>query len=232
MTAICSASGDLPPASSDLTPCSHVPPSQLRLGQPSTASNTACDFQRYEQFTAVGAEFLNCFNCVSTPLCLEDERSALLQFKDSFVINKSASPDPSACSKLASWTLEGEHGDCCLWDGRVYCNEETVHVIDLDLSGSCLYGSFNSNSSVFRLFQLQRLNLAYNDFNDSQIPSAVGNLSMLTYLNLSYSVFSGQIPESLANLSSLTTLDLDYCQLHGEFPARIFQLPNLVGLLI
>jgi len=165
------------------------------------------------------------------PLCLEDERSALLQFKDSFVINKSASPDPSACSKLASWTLEGEHGDCCVWDG-VNCNEETGHVIDLDLSGSCLYGSINSNSSVFRLLQLQSLNLAHNDFNNSQIPLAVGNLSRLTHLDLSYSMFSGQIPESLANLSSLTTLYLEYCQLHGEFPTKIFQLPNLQVLSI
>jgi len=34
------------------------------------------------------------------PLCHEDERSALLQFKDSFVINKSASPYPSAYIRL------------------------------------------------------------------------------------------------------------------------------------
>jgi Leucine-rich repeat (LRR) protein len=144
------------------------------------------------------------------PLCLEDERSALLQFKDSFVINKSASPyDPSAYPKVASWTLEGEHGDCCLWDG-IYCNEETGHVIDLDLSGSCLYGSINSNSSVFRLRQLQRLNLAYNGFSHSQIPSAVGNLSMLTSLNLSSSRFSGQIPSELSHLSKLSSLDLSH----------------------
>jgi Leucine-rich repeat (LRR) protein len=109
---------------------------------------------------------------------------------------------------------------------------ETGHVIDLDLGGSCLYGSINSNSSVFRLLQLQRLNLAHNNFNDSQIPLAVGNLLRLTYLDLSYSMFSGQIPESLANLSSLTTLYLEYCHLHGEFPTKIFQLPNLWVLRI
>jgi hypothetical protein len=58
------------------------------------------------------------------PFCLENERSALLQFKHSFVINKSASPDPSACSKEASWTLEGGNSDCCSWNG-VECNEDT-----------------------------------------------------------------------------------------------------------
>jgi hypothetical protein len=51
MAAVCSTSGDLPPASSDLTPDSHVPPSQLRLGQPSTANNTVRDFQLYLQAT-------------------------------------------------------------------------------------------------------------------------------------------------------------------------------------
>jgi Leucine-rich repeat (LRR) protein len=137
------------------------------------------------------------------PLCHEDERSALLQFKDSFIINKSVSLYPFAYPKVASWI----NSDCCSWYG-VECSKDTGHVIELDLSGSCLYGSINSNSSVFRLLQLQMLNLAHNDFNDSQIPSAVGNLSRLTYLNLSYSMFSGQIPSGVSHLSKLSSLDL------------------------
>ncbi|GLT54999.1 hypothetical protein SLA2020_281560 [Shorea laevis] len=83
------------------------------------------------------------------PLCHEDERSALLQFKDSFIIDNSASGDPFAYPKVASWTLKGENSDCCSWDG-VECNEDTGHVIGVDLSSSCLYGSINSsNSSLF-----------------------------------------------------------------------------------
>jgi hypothetical protein len=136
------------------------------------------------------------------PLCHEDERSALLQFKDSFIINKSASAHPFAYPKVASWTPEGEHStDCCSWDG-VECNEDTGHVIDLDLNSSCLYGSINSNNSLFRLFQLQRLNLADNRFNDSQIPLEVGNLSRLTYLNLSSSTFSREVPQRFNNSPS------------------------------
>jgi hypothetical protein len=89
------------------------------------------------------------------PLCNDDESSALLQFKESFIINKSASSDdPFAYPKLKSWTLEGESSDCCSWDG-VSCDEDTGHVIGLDLSSSCLYGSINSNSSLFRLVHLQ-----------------------------------------------------------------------------
>jgi Leucine-rich repeat (LRR) protein len=81
-------------------------------------------------------------------------------------------------------------------------------VVGLDLTSSWLYGSFNSSNSLFRLLQLQRLNLADNDFNGSQIPFGVGNLLRLTYLNLSYSVFSGQIPSELSHLNKLSSLDL------------------------
>uniref|UniRef100_A0A2N9HG28 Leucine-rich repeat-containing N-terminal plant-type domain-containing protein n=1 Tax=Fagus sylvatica TaxID=28930 RepID=A0A2N9HG28_FAGSY len=142
------------------------------------------------------------------PLCNDDESSALLQFKESFIINKSASSDdPFAYPKLKSWTLEGESSDCCSWDG-VSCDEDTGHVIGLDLSSSCLYGSINSNSSLFRLVHLQSLNLAHNHFNYSQIPSQVGNLSRLTYLNLSSSMFYGQIPFEVSLLSQLSSLDM------------------------
>jgi Leucine-rich repeat (LRR) protein len=143
-------------------------------------------------------------------LCNDDESSALLQFKESFIINNSASSDdPFAYPKVKSWTLEGESSDCCSWDG-VSCDEDTGHVIGLDLSSSCLHGSINSNSSLFRLVHLQSLNLADNDFNYSQIPSQVGNLSRLTYLNLSFSMFYGQIPFEVSLLSQLSSLDMGW----------------------
>ncbi|XP_059449493.1 receptor-like protein 6 [Corylus avellana] len=142
------------------------------------------------------------------PLCHDDERSALLQFKDSFILNKSASDNPFGYSKdVASWSLEGGNSDCCSWDG-VECNEETGHVIGLELTSSFLYGSITSSNSLFRLRQLERLNLAHNNFNGSQIPFRVGDLLRLTYLNLSYSVFSGQIPSELSHLSKLSSIDL------------------------
>ena len=95
-------------------------------------------------------------------LCHDDESFTLLQFKESFTIDQSASSETSAYPKVSSWKLESD--DCCSWDG-VGCNKDTGHVISLDLSNSCLYGSINSNSSLFRLVNLQRLNLSYNDFN-------------------------------------------------------------------
>ncbi|KAM3762572.1 hypothetical protein ACB098_01G357300 [Castanea mollissima] len=149
------------------------------------------------------------------PLCHDDESFALLQFKVSFIISQSASHAPSAYPKVSLWRLE--NGDCCTWDG-VRCNGNTGYVISLDLSSSCLYGSIDSNTSLFRLLHLQRLNLADNHFNHSQIPLGLWQLSKLTYLNLSESAFSGQIPPALLQLSELVSLDLSSNPLSLQSP--------------
>jgi len=157
------------------------------------------------------------------PLCHAEEGNALLQFKESLDIHRSASSDPSAYPKVASWKVDGESGDCCSWDG-VECDRDSGHVIGLDLSSSCLYGSIDSNSSLFNLVQLRRLHLADNDFNNSKIPSEIRNLSRLFDLDLSYSSFSGQIPEEVLELSKLVFLDL------GVNPLKL-QKPGLQELV-
>lgn len=143
------------------------------------------------------------------PLCDEAESLALLSFRDSFLISKSASANPSAYPKVKSWNASSENDDCCSWDG-VECDRETGHAIGLDLSSSCLYGSISSDSQFLfdNLSHLRRLNLADNDFNFSQIPAGIGQLAKLTYLNLSGSTFSGQIPFEILQLSNLSSLDL------------------------
>ncbi|XP_016649732.1 PREDICTED: putative receptor-like protein kinase At3g47110 [Prunus mume] len=142
------------------------------------------------------------------PSCHDEELSALLQFKKSFIITKSASGYNGSYPKVSSWKrAEEAYTSCCSWDS-VECDVQTGHVIGLDLSSSCLYGSINSNSSLFLLVHLQRLNLADNRFNYSQIPSRISNLRRLTYLNLSASVFSGHVPSEVTQLSMLSSLDL------------------------
>ncbi|KAK4572123.1 hypothetical protein RGQ29_030516 [Quercus rubra] len=180
--------------------------------------------------------FLSTFHLIATlsfssvqPLCRGDERSYLLQFKDSFVINKSASSEPWAYPKVASWTLEGNNNDCCSWDG-VECDEFTGHVIGLDLNSSCLYGSINSTNSLFHLVHLQMLNLADNHFNYSQIPSAISNLSKLTYLDLSFSAFSSQIPLEVSQLSQLSSLNLGRNSLELKKPSLRSLVENLTCL--
>ncbi|KAM1767864.1 hypothetical protein ACFX12_045909 [Malus domestica] len=130
----------------------------------------------------------HCFSFVMTQtqtLCHAEEQSFLLQFKESFTIDKSASSSAFAYPKVASWTREGDQNqsNCCSWDG-VQCHAESGRVIGLELKSSCLYGSINSNSTIFRLVHLQMLDLSDNNFNSSEIPLRLGHdLSSLSYLN-------------------------------------------------
>ncbi|XP_065622689.1 receptor-like protein 6 [Quercus suber] len=173
--------------------------------------------------------FLNSCSSFSTqPLCNASERSALLQFKQSFVINMSVSSDPFAYPKVLSWNT-GERNDCCSWDG-VQCDEGTGHVIGLDLSSSYLYGSINSSNSLLHLVHLQKLNLADNDFNYSQIPQSIRYLSNCTHLNLSMSLFSSQIPPEIFELSNLVSLDLSFNPLKLQKPNLKSLVENLTSL--
>ncbi|XP_060973723.1 receptor-like protein 43 isoform X2 [Cannabis sativa] len=146
----------------------------------------------------------------SPPLkCLPRISSALLQLKQEFVFEKSPHGDSPSYPKMQFWR-EGE--DCCEWDG-VTCSTKTGQPIGLDLSQSWLQGPLRSNSSLFTLSQLERLNLARNYFNYSKIPSSFGLLSRL----------SGRIPQLGNNsmfftLSNLEVLDVSNNQLIGSIP--------------
>ncbi|GAB4841222.1 hypothetical protein Ancab_039681 [Ancistrocladus abbreviatus] len=167
----------------------------------------------------------------SQPLCHDNERSTLLQFKLSFSLAKFASIYPIAYPKTQSWEPTGSGSNCCLWDG-IACDKESSHVISLDLSSSYLYGFFESNSTIFDLVHLQNLNLADNDFRYSLIPPKIGRLSNLKFLNLSRSTFFGQVPIEISKFPRLISLDLSYNEdpLSGAKMLRI-QKPNLRTLI-
>ncbi|KAF9671008.1 hypothetical protein SADUNF_Sadunf12G0002100 [Salix dunnii] len=135
--------------------------------------------------------------------CAHDQSLSLLQFKASFSINSSAS---GYCQhpKTESWK---EGTDCCLWDG-VTCEMKTGVVTGLHLACSLLYGTLHSNSTLFSLRHLQKLDLSDNDFISSHISPQFGQFSNLTHLNLSFSVFAGQVPSEISLLSKLVSLDL------------------------
>ncbi|BBH01331.1 disease resistance family protein / LRR family protein [Prunus dulcis] len=120
--------------------------------------------------------------------CIEEERSALLSFKQDL-------KDPSG--RLSSWVGR----DCCQWQG-ISCNNRTGHV-----AKSCLGGKINP--SLLSLKYLNYLDLSNNDFDGIHIPKFFGELKSLRYLNISHASFSGEIPPSLGNLSKLNYLDID-----------------------
>ncbi|XP_042939435.1 receptor-like protein 7 [Carya illinoinensis] len=90
--------------------------------------------------------------------------------------------------------------------------------------------SLDNSSSLFKLQYLQNLNLAYNYFNDSEIPSEFNKLSNLVYLNLSNAGFQGQIPITISHLKGLVILDLSDLGLKLENPNLNMLVQNLSKL--
>ncbi|KAF3950311.1 hypothetical protein CMV_023918 [Castanea mollissima] len=117
----------------------------------------------------------------STPLCLSDQSSALLHFRNSFSVGIYFCCD--SYPPKNSWKMGT---DCCGWDG-VTCDTMTGHVIAVDLSCSRLQGPIHPNTTLFSLRHLQRLNLAYNYFYGSTISSKFGGFANMTHLNLTES---------------------------------------------
>ncbi|XP_049409476.1 receptor-like protein Cf-9 [Solanum stenotomum] len=141
-------------------------------------------------------------------LCPKDQALSLLQFKHMFTINPDASYNCYDYTGIQSYPrtlLWNKSTDCCSWDG-VHCDKTTGKVIELDLRCSQLQGKFHSNSSLFQLFNLKRLDLSYNDFTRSLISPKFGEFSSLTHLVLSRSSFAGLIPSEISHLSKLHVL--------------------------
>ncbi|KAH0780549.1 hypothetical protein KY290_000147 [Solanum tuberosum] len=144
-------------------------------------------------------------------LCPDDQALALLQLKNMFTINPNASDyclDIITDQVIQSYPrtlLWNKSTDCCSWDG-VHCDEMTGQLIELDFSCSQLQGKFHSNSSLFQLFNLKRLDLSYNNFTGSLISPKFGEFSSLTHLDLLNSGFTGLIPTEISHLSKLQVL--------------------------
>ncbi|KAH0736333.1 hypothetical protein KY285_012040 [Solanum tuberosum] len=147
-----------------------------------------------------------CHEVSSSILSHKHQTISLLKFKHSFTIHPSAVHNfcQELYPKTSSWNTSR---DCCSWDG-VVCDDITGHVIELDLGCSGLVGTIDSNSSLFQLSHLERLDLSLNNFSNSHISPEFGKFSSLKHLHLSYSNFSGQIPSEISHLSKLQSLSL------------------------
>ncbi|ESR55512.1 hypothetical protein CICLE_v10023754mg [Citrus x clementina] len=165
-------------------------------------------------------------------LCPPEQSLALRQFKNSTSVSLdqalSVACFGNSYSKTTSWA---EGTDCCSWDG-VTCDNVTGNVIGLDLHCSMLEGTIDDNSTLFHLLRLQSLNLAFNNFNGSQISPEFLRLKELTYLNLSYSRFSGLLPQEISHMSKLTHLDLSDCDMTIEQKSFDLLASNLTKLSV
>ncbi|PRQ57898.1 putative leucine-rich repeat-containing, plant-type, leucine-rich repeat domain, L [Rosa chinensis] len=151
--------------------------------------------------------------------CIKDQQLSLLQFKKSLVFAADFGPS----TKIVSWNAST---DCCSWVG-VTCSRNG-RVLGLDISSQGISAGIDNASSLFHLHYLQSLNLADNQLgNYSQsIPSAIGDLLNLRYLNLSLNDYSGQIPIQISRLRRLVVLD--FSNNYGGLNLGSPNLPMLV----
>ncbi|XP_039004653.1 receptor-like protein 15 [Hibiscus syriacus] len=189
--------------------------------------------------------------CIDCQGCLEVERAALLQIKDSM-----SSPVASAFS---NWYGE----ECCEWEG-VECDatRTRIHSIffhywrgqrdnevelwypnatlfaqfeelqELELPGNHI-GGFVSVHAFRTLKCLQKLDLRDNSIrNGSSL--CWGKSPSLYYLDVSDNKLEGNIPDCLPdNLFLLQHLDLSYNQFNGSFPSLLISnLKNIESLFL
>ncbi|PHU06618.1 hypothetical protein BC332_23107 [Capsicum chinense] len=163
-------------------------------------------------------------NCISwsskkQPTVLRSSSEAEYRSMHMFTINPNAS---GYCYEDTSFSWN-KRTDCCSWNG-IHCDVMTGQVIELDIRCSELQGKFHSNSSLFQLFNLKRLDLSYNisldhSFHLNLVPHSIWNsYASLMGLYLSGVNLTGQIPESFSHLTSLVYLDLSYSNLSGNIP--------------
>ncbi|XP_054816999.1 receptor-like protein EIX2 [Prosopis cineraria] len=145
--------------------------------------------------------------------CIEEERHALLKFTDSF-------------ENYSRDVLAWDGKQCCRWKG-VKCDAIIGHVVKIDLSPKTIphriLHSKAMSSSLLELKHLSYLDLSFIDFQSSSIPSFVGSMKELRYLNLSHCFFSGRVPYHLGNLTNLQNLDLNGVLSDGLNVSRLNQ---------
>ena len=145
-----------------------------------------------------------------------------------------ANPDRTALVALYEAT-NGDHwankanwlSDRPLDDWYGVTTNANGRVTRLELSNNNLSGVLPSE--LGNLPHLEWLNLNNNQLSGS-IPSALGNLANLELLHFGGNDLSGMLPSSLGNLTNLRLLYLPSNQLSGALPSSLGNLANLVGL--
>ncbi|PHT85351.1 hypothetical protein T459_07457 [Capsicum annuum] len=116
----------------------------------------------------------------------------------------------------------------CRWTG-VKCGPRQERVISLNLIGLSVAGIISGRLGNLSL--LSSLDLAENSFHD-EIPPHLSRLTRLQYLNLSFNYLKGEIPVNLSHWVNLESLVLDHNSLVGHIPYQVGSLTKLMKLYL
>ncbi|KAM1383324.1 hypothetical protein FF2_035324 [Malus domestica] len=150
---------------------------------------------------------------ISTTSSPGTQADALIAWKSSFYFNYSPSP-------LDSWSLANLN-NLCNWTAIV-CDRNTKTVSEIHLS------NFQITATLTHFNFTSFLNLTHFYLNHNRfigpIPSAIGNLTRLTILDLANNLFEQEIPAEIGLLTKLEFLTFYNNNLNGTIP---YQLSNL-----
>ncbi|CAN6164369.1 unnamed protein product [Urochloa humidicola] len=123
--------------------------------------------------------------------------------------------------------------------GRIFCDQKTVEITNpflllyviveiyitvKDTRGFTFGTKGNQYTYGYNFFNVMSgIDLSGNMLS-GEIPWELGNLSHIKSLNLSNNFFSGQIPVSFANMSEIESLDLSHNELTGSIPWQLTRL--------
>ena len=113
------------------------------------------------------------------------------------------------------------------WHGVT--TDPSGRVVGLSLPENGLAGEIPSE--LGSLANLTWLNLRGNELS-GEMPEEIGSLTKLKELDLTRNQLTGMIPSELENLTSLSILGLGGNQLTGEIPTQLGVLTNLTGLYL
>ncbi|XP_028950188.1 receptor-like protein EIX2 isoform X2 [Malus domestica] len=135
-----------------------------------------------------------------TMRCTDKEREALLAFKQGLIM------DEHSQVIFSSWGTEAAKQDCCRWEG-VSCDNQTGHVVQLDLRGNYYLQDNQLTGSIPKWLgasfqKLVILMLSSNHFNGS-LPPQLCDLIYIQILDVSVNNISGGIPNCLKKLTTL-----------------------------
>ncbi|XP_047965534.1 MDIS1-interacting receptor like kinase 2-like [Salvia hispanica] len=133
------------------------------------------------------------------------------------------------------WPHTNSSAHHCHWEGITCDDHGRVAEISLQSKVGCddkpwwCHDVGYWSLSLSNLTNLEVLLISYNSIFGA-IPSAIGSISKLTHLDLSYNSLKSELPLSLSNLTNLEVLSISYNRIFGTIPSGIGYLLHLIAL--